>query len=249
MKDATRPAPEFNRKDSSRFWDEWNREWRFRDRHDSFMQRQLDVAVSVARAAKLDGARILGIGCGTGWLENGLLPFGKVWGTDISEQAIADGQRRHPGVQLICCDFLGTDLPGSFDMVVSADSLVPMADHEMCIRRVAELLRPGGTFLLMTQNPPIWARRSKIRAVPDSVPHAEPDEWPTRRRIRTLMQSDFVVESVSTMDPGGDRALLWWVENDFVQGLAGRIVGDYRWRRLLENMGLGRELIVVARRR
>ena len=52
------------------------------------MQRQLALAVGVAQGAKLDGARILGIGCGTGWLENGLLSFGEVWGTDLSAAAI-----------------------------------------------------------------------------------------------------------------------------------------------------------------
>src|SRR6185503_4377504 len=104
--------------------------------------------------------RILGIGCGTGWLEEGLLTFGEVWGTDLSEAAIEEGRRRHPHVKLRCCDFLSADLPGPFDLIVSADSLVPMADHARCMQRVAELLRPGGTFLLMTQNPGIWARRS-----------------------------------------------------------------------------------------
>ena len=73
--------------------------------------------------------------------------------------------------------------------------------------------------------------------------------WPDSRRIRALLQSAFDIQSVTTIDPGGDQGVLWWVENDVVRGLMSRIVGAYRWRRLLEVAGLGRELIVTARRR
>ena len=249
MTDSGSPAPQFDREGSSAYWDQWNRDWRFRDRLDSFMQRQFEITVAVARAAKLEKARILGIGCGTGWLENGLQAFGHVTGTDLSAEAIAEGQKRYPGVDLRCCDFLSEDLPGAFDMVVSSDSLVPMADHAMCVRRVAQLLKPGGTFLLMTQNPRIWKRRSKIRNVSDSVPHAHPSTWPTLTRIKELFTADFTIDHVETVVPGGDEGLLWWVENEKVQSLMGSLVTEYRWNRLLEKLSLGRELIIVARRR
>jgi SAM-dependent methyltransferase len=234
----------------SQFWDEWNREWRFRDSLDAFMQRQLDEAVVVARSAGLKNARILGIGCGTGWLENGLLEFGEAWGTDLSLATIQDGEKRFPGVNLLCGDFLNIDLPGPFDLVISADSLAQMADHEYCVERVADLLRPGGIFLLMTQNPWIWKRRSAYRLAPisGSVPHSPVEEWPDMRHIRQLLKPSFTIDRVLTMDPGGDMGILWWVENRLIAGAMERIVGRYRWERLLELAGLGRELIVVARR-
>jgi SAM-dependent methyltransferase len=246
--DATGPERDFDAQASGRFWDRWNQEWRFRTSHDRFMQRQLAIAIGVAQNAKLDGARILGIGCGTGWLENGLLPFGEVWGTDLSSAAIEQGSKQHPQLNLRCCDFLRAEVPGPFDLVVSADSLVPMADHQRCVERVAELLRPGGRFLLMTQNPFVWARRSGHQLVDASVPHVDPKEWPNLARIRGLLRRSFVIERVTTIDPGGDLGLLWWVENRFVRSFAGRIFGTYRWERLLEVAGLGRELVVIARR-
>jgi hypothetical protein len=101
----------------------------------------------------------------------------------------------------------------------------------------------------MTQNPPVWERRSRHRRVSDSVPHPDPHEWPDSKRIRELLRPAFDIERTTTIDPGGDMGLLWWVENDFVLGVMERIVGAYRWRRLLEVAGLGRELIVTARRR
>ncbi len=40
---------------------------------DGFMERQRDIARSVAQNARLENARILDVGCGTGWLANALL--------------------------------------------------------------------------------------------------------------------------------------------------------------------------------
>jgi hypothetical protein len=84
---------------------------------------------------------------------------------------------------------------------------------------------------------------------PDFLAHAGTDEWPTLTRIRRLMRPSFIVQRVTSMDPGGDRGLLWWVENRYVRGGMSRLLGRTRWRSLLERAGLGRDLIVVAKRR
>lgn len=236
-------------RESEDFWNQWNRDWRFRSDIDPFMRRQLEIVADVARAENLRQARILGFGCGTGWMENSLVGCGEVWGTDLSPEAIAEGQRRYPGLHLRCCDFLREALPGPFDLVLSSDSLVPMADHAECIRRVAELVRPGGVFLLMTQNPFVWARRSRFRPVPSGIPHPTPDTWPARGRVRELLQPWFTIEREFTFEPGGDQGVLWWIENDAVTRIAHGLLGEYRWRRLLEGAGLGRELVFIARRR
>ena len=123
-------------------WDEWNLIWRFRQDHDQFKGRQRDVAVAVAREIGR-GMRILDVGCGTGWLGHELLPFGRVWGTDLSADAIADGALRYSELTLICGDFFGVELPGPFDLVVSADAFVHMPDHEAFLRPIAGLLKPG----------------------------------------------------------------------------------------------------------
>jgi SAM-dependent methyltransferase len=232
----------------NQYWDEWNQTWRFRDDCDRFMEGQRDVAISVAREAGLRDARIFDVGCGTGWLGNALLPFGRVWGTDLSAGAIAEGSRRYPDLKLVCGDFFEVDVPGSFDLIVSADAFAHMPDHQACVRRIAALLKPGGTLLLMTQNPKIWRRRSTLRRLPEGVPPASVDEWPSLARIRELLRPSFTIQRVTSLDPGGDRGLLWWVENRYVRGGMGRLLGRSRWRSLLEWAGLGRELVIVAQR-
>jgi len=225
------------------FWNEWNRTWRFRDL-DDFMQRQREVAVAVATVAGLRNARILDVGCGTGWLGNSLTSFGSVTGTDLSSEAISDGTSRHPNVELLCGDFLELDIAPPFDLVISADSLAHMHDPVACVRRVAELLRPGGTFLLMTQNRQVWRRRSRLKP----LGKGQIQVWPSLGRIRSLLRPHFGIDRVTSIDPGGDKGVLWWVENRYVRGAMGRLVGRQRWRSLLEAARLGRELVIVARR-
>jgi len=105
-------------------------------------------------------------------------------------------------------------------------------------------VRPGGTFLLMTQNPLVWNRRSEFQ--PPTVGQIE--RWPSLRQIRRLLARDFRIEHLSSIVPGGDEGILWWVENRYVRGGVGRLIGRERWRKLLERVLLGREFVIVARR-
>ncbi|MEO8675755.1 MAG: class I SAM-dependent methyltransferase [Casimicrobiaceae bacterium] len=230
--------------EQKRFWDGWNASTRFEGELDAFMSRQREMALLVAGEAGFKDARILDAGCGTGWLGNELLPFGRVWGTDLSPAAIAEGKRRHPGVELICGDFLEVDLKGPLDLVVMSDSLTHMHDQPGAVRRVAHLLRADGTYLLMTPNRDVWRRRSKLKPKGPGQIMA----WPSLAAYRALLRDWFAIESVSTIMPGGDRGMLWWVENRRVRGAMGRLVGPERWRNILENAGYGRELVIVARR-
>jgi hypothetical protein len=72
--------------------------------------------------------------------------------------------------------------------------------------------------------------------------------WPSLSRIKELLLPRFEIESISSIDPGGDRGTLWWVENRWVRGGMGRIIGKQRWRSLLESLRLGRELTITARK-
>lgn len=227
-----------------RFWDSWNSVARTAAEPDEFMGRQRDKALEVARSVGLREARILDVGCGTGWLGNELLPFGRVWGTDLSQAAIQEGQRRHPGVELICGDFLALELDGPFDFVVMADSLTHMHDQKGAVRRVAQLLRENGTYLLMTPNREVWRRRSKLKPRGAGQIMA----WPTLDAYRALLGTHFTIESISTIVPGGDQGLIWWVESRRVRGVMARLMGAERWRDLLESAGVGREFVIVARR-
>jgi SAM-dependent methyltransferase len=226
------------------FWNRWNAEWRFGG-IDGFMVRQREVALEWATRKQLEGAAILDVGCGTGWLGNSLTSFGRVLGVDLSPDSIEKGRSKHPSVELRSGDFLTMDLGRTFDFIVSADSLAHFYDQQSFFQRIATLLRPGGTFLLMTQNAAVWAKRAG--RAPQGEGHIQ--RFPTRSAIQQGLSASFDIEHESTIAPGGDEGWLWWVENRGVRGVMGRIVGPKRWEGLLERAGLGRELVIVARRR
>jgi 2-polyprenyl-3-methyl-5-hydroxy-6-metoxy-1,4-benzoquinol methylase len=225
------------------FWDAWNRKYRVGG-VDPFMDRQRDKAVEWALRLGHEKARILEVGCGTGWLGSALSQFGDVTGIDLSEGAVEEGRALHPEVAFHCGDFLSLPLVGQFDLILSADVIAHVADQQAFTARVVELLRPGGTFLLMTQNPKVWRRKSSL------APRAEGQirDWPSLTRIRALLRDRFRLVHVNSLVPGGDRGLLWWVENRWVRGGIGRLIGRDRWCGFLERALLGRELVVVALR-
>jgi ubiquinone/menaquinone biosynthesis C-methylase UbiE len=230
------------------FWDRWNTEFRVRDDLDWFMQRQAAILAEVL-ATLTPGGRVLDVGCGTGWLGNLARSYGPVTATDLSPQAIEAGRGRYPEVDLRCGDFMSLELPGPFRLIVSSDSLVPMPDHAACLRRMAELQQPGDVLLLMTQNPVVWTRRGTFRGHDPSVPHGNPEQWPGRRQLREMLAPRYTIERLSTFAPGGDRGALFWVEHRYVAGAMKRLVGAGRWQAALERCGLGREFVIVARRR
>jgi SAM-dependent methyltransferase len=213
------------------------------------MARQAEIISTVAKAAGFSAAKALDIGCGTGWLANELVPFGTVVGIDLSPQAIADGAKRFPALDLRRGDFITMELQGPFDLILSSDSLVGVHDRVRCIQRIAELQSSGGVLILMTQNPFVWSRRSTLHPLDPSVPNGRVEEWPSRRDIRQMLASFYIIEDLYTIVPGGDRGLLFWVENRYVNGVAGRIVGRDRWSKWQERIGLGRELVIVAHRK
>jgi len=63
-----------------------------------------------------------------------------------------------------------------------------------------------------------------------------------------LLNRHYEIVSFRTICPGGDRGVLFWVENRYVRGIMARLSGSV-WSRVLERVGLGQEFVVVARRR
>jgi 2-polyprenyl-3-methyl-5-hydroxy-6-metoxy-1,4-benzoquinol methylase len=229
------------------FWNSWNTQHRT-DGIDEFMARQLAeakraVAHLTSRSESPERElRILEVGCGTGWLAAELTGCGVVTATDLSDASIEIARRRAPQVQFFAGDFVQLHLPGGFDLVVSADVIAHVADQQQFVRRIGELLRPGGLFLLMTQNGFVWRRSSYL--VPQQPGQLR--NWPSLHRIRQLLRPEFDILRVGTIVPGGDQGVLRpvrWTHR------AARVLRLQRpWTRVLEWARIGRELVVLAQK-
>lgn len=102
----------------------------------------------------LSGRDVVDLGCGTGRLEEVLLPHlgeGTVVAVDFSPGMIEQASRRcgDPRVTWLCRDVLQTGLSsGSVDVVLCFDSFPHFPDGAAVVAEAARWLRPGGTFLL-----------------------------------------------------------------------------------------------------
>ena len=231
------------------FWNEWNVSHLASAKRDSFQLQQRDVAEAAAAraAAALEvrrPLRILDFGCGTGWLGASLTSYGDVTGIDLSSTAIEHGLREFPELNLMVGDFADVRLTGLFDVIISSDVIAHVADQQAYIERVADLLRPGGTFVLMTQNGFVWRRSSQLRPQgPGQIRN-----WPSLKVLRTMLDKKFVIVRVGSIQPAGDRGILWLLNGRWPRGgfkLLG--LGD-GWKAFLERILIGRDFIIEARR-
>ena len=102
------------------------------------------------------GARVLDLGCGTGFnlarLQNLGLPFGSYTGVDLSADMLARARRKFaqlPNVEFRQLDLLADPLPaGPFDLVVSTNAFEHLPNAKGVVEKAMEHLRPGGAALI-----------------------------------------------------------------------------------------------------
>lgn len=98
------------------------------------------------------GDKILSVGCGPAFIENGLVGQGfSVTGLDVSREALScapDAVRTVVG--------LAEELPfsdASFDVVLYIASLQFIEDYQKALEQTARVIRPGGKMIVMLLNP------------------------------------------------------------------------------------------------
>ena len=170
-----------------------------------------DFANMVNVLALPAGARVLDVGCGSGWLSEWLARFGyDVTGMDISpalieisRERVARAPYQVDGATPIRCQFVPQDietasLTDTFDAAICYDSLHHFDDENAVLRHISAMLRPGGQLFIMEGERP-------------------PDESSTAQELTAAM------EEYATLESPFSRAYL--LETLDAQGFA--VVGDY----------------------
>lgn len=113
----------------------------------------------VLRRLGRPGARLFELGCGTGRLLKHLTPYFEASGYDISAEARRRAAENAPQATLL--DDWESLPPQSFDLAVSLHTLEHLPEPALVVQRIAALLRPGGSFLVVVPYTDGWGRRLK----------------------------------------------------------------------------------------
>lgn len=102
-----------------------------------------------ALGARVASARVLDLGCGTGYTLSRLPRGMRAVGLDYSAHALELAAKRAPGVTLVRGS--AYDLPfadGRFDAVLALDVLEHLDDDQRAAREIARVLAPGGVAVV-----------------------------------------------------------------------------------------------------
>jgi SAM-dependent methyltransferase len=118
-------------------------------RDESIIKRNFDRFAKRMKALGPHG-RLLEVGCAYGYFMDIAQWQWDIEGIDISEAAVDAARARH-GQRVRCGDLLSTPLENSaYDWVVAWDVIEHVDRPRQYLRRIGELLRPGGHLALTT---------------------------------------------------------------------------------------------------
>lgn len=231
-----------------RFWNEWNARHRGSEYNVSIdppTLRRRDTVFQWIQQLQLTEPRILDLGCATGWLSNQLTEFGEVVGTDIADESINEARHRFPHIQFECEDFTTSKWSrGEFDVVVSLETLSHVPDQAAFVKRIGEVLKPGGFLILTTQNRIVFERRATVGPPGDG----QLRHWLSPSEVRRLLAGSFVIRRFTTLSPEGDRGFLRLVNSTRVNRLLSRALSPTFVERTKERLGFGQTIAVLAQR-
>ncbi|MEZ5961814.1 MAG: methyltransferase domain-containing protein [Hyphomonadaceae bacterium] len=206
------------------YWNGWNKTNRETHVSDTGLD-QRDVVLNWLRQLGRTDLDIIEVGCGTGWLCPSLAAFGRVTGTDLSDEVVNRAQERMPEIKFVAGDFMGLDFPDAgYDVIVSLEVLSHVADHAAFIAKLHRMLRPGGVLMLATQNRPVLERHNNV------PPPAEGQlrRWFDREELRSVLSDCFEVQELFPITPRADRGaarlLIGNTARKFIRHVPGRVV-------------------------
>jgi len=178
------------------FWNRWNAE----AREASIGRVSIDQAETITGWLGRLGRRdldIIDVGCGAGWLCERLTAFGRVTGTDLATDVVARAAQRLPAARFVAGDFMALDFAAqSFDVVTSLEVLPHVVDQAAFLEKIAGLLRPGGYFMIATQNRPVLEQNDIPPPAEGQIRH-----WVDRHELAELLGRRFEVVELLSRTP------------------------------------------------
>jgi len=175
----------------------------------SAIKRYVEAPILMRLGGRLDGARVLEIGCGNGVGTEVLVRrFGaaEVEAFDFDERMVGRAQRRlrrmPPGrVRVRCGDAAKIDAPAKcYDAVVDFAVLHHIPAWQRAVREVARVLKPGGVFLFEEVTAQ-WLQRWPWRVL---FEHPLENRFSAGELVQELEASGLAVGTRFELRGGGD---------------------------------------------
>lgn len=225
------------------FWNEWNASTREQRLSDISID-QRDVVVRWLTATGRSDLRIIEVGCGAGWLCPTLAQFGRVTGTDLSDEVLTRASQRMPDVEFVAGDFMALEFPeGTFDVVVTIEMLSHVADKDAFMAKITRLLKPGGLMMMATQNRPVL---EKYNNIPPPKP-GQLRQWVDRAELETLLNRHLTVREVQAVTPNSNKGIMRFIAGRTARHAIRKIAGKGP-ERMLAKAGFGWTLMALAQK-
>ena len=163
------------------------------------------------------GARVLDVGCSSGYLSEPLAARGNtIVGLELDPTAAREAERWCERVLVGDVESMELQLePGSFDVVLCGDVVEHLRDPAAALARLRPFLRPGGRLVLSTPNIANWAIRLSLlagrwRYADRGILDRSHTHLFTRATFReTIVRAGYVVDRIDyTVPVPGDSDLL-----------------------------------------
>ena len=226
-------------------WDTWNSKYRQPETLDEPSKRRMREVLAALTDLKTHKAQILEVGCGTGWLSSKLQEFGFVTAVDLGKEIIEAAKAQHPDIDFRSGDIHTLNLPVNFfDVIVTLETFSHVPDQPAFVRRLSQLLKPGGFLLLTTQNKSVFDRHGRISPAVGYI-----RKWVSMKTLKRLLRPEFFLRRNTTLEPDGHLGLLRLINSRRLNNYLDSAFGASRVKRLKERAGYGQTLFVVAVKR
>ncbi len=231
----------------------WDERWDTQTSPNNWQKQRGQAIFAMVQGLSLDNPRILDLGCATGWMTKLLSELGPTEGVDLSEAAIARAKSQYPGIQFIAGDLYEIPLTSEpVDVVVCQEVIAHVSDQPLLVRRISDIIKPGGYLLISAANKYVMDRlrdSDGIVGVGSEDPDDHIKKWLDRKGLKRLLEPYFTVIRTTSVIPMGQRGWLRVINSYRLNKALGWLISQRRWEALKGRMGFGYSIIAIAQKK
>ncbi len=178
---------------------------------------------------------------------------GPAEGVDLSPAAIEIARSRFPGIRYRAGDLYEIELASEpVDVVVCQEVIPHVSDQALLIRRIADVIKPGGYLIITAANKFVMERvrdSDGLVGVGDEDPDEHIKKWVDIQGLKQLMNPYFDVSRTTSVTPMGKRGILRIINSYKLNKALSMLIPQSRLDELKEQMFLGYTIIAMGQKK